>query len=200
MKVFTYNDYIKTIHTLRLNEIFRMAEESAEYNLKGKKENNTKEKTKVKQTREKEKFIENLLENREEMANFINTYLFLNEKISGEDLSKYTNANISKKFKSKPPKVIYKQKDSEKFFVVEHLRVPDATMPYRVLNFCVEIIYEWSKTARFKKISKYPKVVPIVIYTGEEKWKACRSNKRKEISTKVFENYEINFEYNLIEI
>ena len=33
MKSFTYYDYIKYIHTLRLNAIFRLAEEGNEYKL-----------------------------------------------------------------------------------------------------------------------------------------------------------------------
>ena len=33
MKVFTYKNYIKCIHTLRLNAIFQLAEENANYNI-----------------------------------------------------------------------------------------------------------------------------------------------------------------------
>ena len=58
MKSFTYYDYIKYIHTLRLNAIFRLAEEGNEYKL------GTKEKT-------KENF---LLGNKEEVSNLINIF------------------------------------------------------------------------------------------------------------------------------
>ena len=31
LKIFTYNDYIKCIHTLRLNAVLQLAEDSTEY-------------------------------------------------------------------------------------------------------------------------------------------------------------------------
>ena len=33
LKTFTYNQYIKCIHTFRLNAVMQLAEESAQYNL-----------------------------------------------------------------------------------------------------------------------------------------------------------------------
>ena len=40
MNIFTYEDYIKCIHTLRLNSVFQLAEDEAEYNYKQKKKEN----------------------------------------------------------------------------------------------------------------------------------------------------------------
>ena len=52
---------------------------------------------------------------------------------------------------------------------------------------------------RQKSEINYPIIVPIVIYTGKEKWKSNKSAKEKGIGEKVLENYNVNIEYNLIE-
>ena len=101
MKSFTYYDYIKCIHTLRLNAVFRLAEEGNEYNL------GTKEKT-------EEDF---LLGNKEEVSKLINTFLSPNKKILSNDLIKYKNKNIERKYRKNPIKAIYKIRNEEKYYL-----------------------------------------------------------------------------------
>ena len=62
MKVFTYKNYIKCIHTLRLNAIFQLAEENANYNINRNKINNRHD-----------KLIKNILKDEKEMRKRINT-------------------------------------------------------------------------------------------------------------------------------
>lgn len=73
-------------------------------------------------------------------------------------------------------------------------------MPYRILNYCIDIMQEWSRARKIKRETKYPIVVPIIIYTGNEKWKIPKNFKEKQIGNYVFENYKIDLEYNLVEI
>ena len=73
-------------------------------------------------------------------------------------------------------------------------------MPYRILNYCIDIIQEWKKSKKINQNTRYPIIVPIIIYTGNEKWKIPKNFKEKQISDYVFENYKIDLEYNLIEI
>ena len=61
-------------------------------------------------------------------------------------------------------------------------------------------MHEWCKNQRFNKTKEYPIIVPIVIYTGDRKWKVPQNFKEKQVSVSVFENYKINLQYNLIEI
>lgn len=42
--------------------------------------------------------------------------------------------------------------------------------------------------------------MPIIIYTGNQKWKLPKNFKEKQISNYVFERYKIDLEYNLIDI
>lgn len=72
-------------------------------------------------------------------------------------------------------------------------------MPYRILNYCIDIIQEWKKSKKINQNTRYPIIVPIIIYTGNENGK-YQNFKEKQISDYVFENYKIDLEYNLIEI
>lgn len=189
MKSFTYYDYIDCIHTLRLNAVLQLAEESAEYKISQKRQRNIHD-----------KLLKTILKDEREMAKFINGFLEPNEKIESKNLIKYVNSYITKKYKYKETDLVYKLKNQEIFFLIEHQSNIDNTMPYRILNYCIDIMQEWIKTKKIKRETLYPIIVPIIIYTGKEKWKIPKNFKEKQIANYVFERYKINLEYNLIEI
>ena len=189
MKVFTYKQYINCIHTLRLNAVLQLAEESVEYNL------NNKEKK-----YSHDKLIKNILKDKKEAEIFINQFLEPREEIRAEELIRYTNSYITKKYKSKEADLVYKLKEQEIFFLIEHQSTIDNKMPYRILNYCIDIMQEWSRNRKIKKNTSYPIIVPIIIYTGNQKWKLPKNFKEKQISNYVFERYKIDLEYNLIDI
>ena len=193
MKIFTYKNYIECIHKLRLNAVLRVAEEGETYNLEVK----TQEKNKDKKHDKLEKTI---LKNPEEMAKIINEFLEPSVEVKGENLVKYTNSYITQKYKSKEADIVYKLKNEEVFFLVEHQSTIDKKMPYRILNYCVDIMQEWVKSKKMKRQTKYPIVVPIIIYTGIEKWKIPKNFKDVQISNQVFGDFKIDLYYNLIEI
>ena len=134
------------------------------------------------------------------MSKFINDFLEPSKIVDRNNLVKYTNSYITKKYKTKEADLVYKLKNKEIFFLVEHQSSIDNTLPYRILNYCIDIMQEWSKTNKIGRETRYPIVVPIIIYTGDEKWKIPKNFKEKQIGDYVFENYKINLEYNLIEI
>ncbi len=189
MKIFSYNEYIKCIHTLRLNAVLQLAEENSSYNIKKKTTHN-----------KHDKLMKSILRNKKEISNLINQFLEPKELIKEENLIRYTNSYISKKYKSKEADIVYKLKNKEIYFLIEHQSSIDSSMPYRILNYCIDIIQEWCKSNRNKKMIKYPIVVPIVIYTGDTKWRVQTNFKDRQISTRVFERYKINLEYNLIDV
>ena len=162
MKIFSYNDYIKCIHTLRLNTVMQLAEESSSYNIGKENTHNKHDKH--------DKLMKSILKNKKEMSKVINNFLELNELVKEENLIKYTNSYINRKYKSNEADIVYKLKNKEIYFLIEHQSTVDSRMPYRILNYCIDIIQEWCKTNRNRRISKYPVVVPIVIYTGDRKW------------------------------
>ena len=193
MKIFTYKNYIECIHKLRLNAVLRVAEEGETYNLEVK----TQEKNKDKKH---DKLVKTILKNPEEMAKIINEFLEPSVEVKGENLVKYTNSYITQKYKSKEADIVYKLKNEEVFFLVEHQSTIDKKMPYRILNYCVDIMQEWVKSKKMKRQTKYPIVVPIIIYTGIEKWKIPKNFKDVQISNQVFGDFKIDLYYNLIEI
>lgn len=189
MKIFTYKDYIKCIHTLRLNAVLQLAEEGTKYKIQQNKMKNRHD-----------KLVKNILKNEVEMSKFINDFIEPSQKVESQNLIKYTNSYITKKYKNKEADLVYKLKSKEVFFLIEHQSIIDNTMPYRILNYCIDIMQEWNKTNKIRKETRYPIVVPIIIYTGDEKWKKPKIFREKQIGDYVFENYKIDLEYNLIEI
>lgn len=189
LKIFTYGQYIKCIHTLRLNAVLQLAEESAEYKLNqtGKKYSH-------------DKLVKHILEDKKELEKFINQFVEPKEEVKAEELVRYTNSYITKKYKAKEADLVYKLKKREIFFLIEHQSTIDNNMPYRMLNYCIDIMQEWSKSRKMERNTSYPIVVPIVIYTGKQKWKMPKNFKEKQIGDYVFERYKIDLEYNFIDI
>lgn len=189
MKVFSYFEYIKVIHTLRLNAVLELAEESTNYKLEGKKTEKAHD-----------KLIKNILKDNCEMANFINQFLNPNEKVLEEDLIRYTNSFITKKYQGKEADLVYKLKNKEIYFLVEHQSSIDNNMPFRMLNYSICIMQEWNKNRKIKRNTKYPVVVPILIYTGSDKWNIPKNFREKQIGDYIFSNYKIDYEFNIVDI
>ena len=192
MKVFTYYDYIKGIHSVRRNFVSGLAEESATYNLIITKDDKNENKP-------HDKLIKEILKDKKELINLVNKFLKPNEKILEEDIEKYTNSYITKKYKSKEADIVYKMKNKDVYFLIEHQSTIDYNMPYRILNYCIDIVNEWKKEQKNKQ-SKYPLIVPVVVYTGQTKWNVPRNYKDQQIKTTTFDQYRIDLEYNLIDV
>lgn len=188
MKTFTYSDYIKCIHTLRLNAVFQFAEEESQY-------------------MPDQDYIQNKIRgvvkdifNEEEMAKFINHFLKPKEKIKSKNLIKYKIKYSAIKYKSQIPELLYKLQNKEVYFLVKQTSILDSKVFYKVLNYCIDIMYDWNKTKKIEKGVFYPIIVPIIIYIGGEKRNFLNNQNKKTISSYVFENYEIDLKYNLIDI
>lgn len=186
MKVFTYKDYIRSIHQLRLNAVMELAEEKNNY---------------VKTRNTHDKLAKIVIKDKDEVIKFINNFIKPKEKLECNDLIKYTNSFINRKYRYKEADLVYKIKNKNVFFLIEHQSSVDGTMLTRLINYCIDIIYEWSRTAsNFKGKVEYPIVVPIVIYTGKEKWNIPRNFEQKQTEDNTYNNYKISMNYNLIEI
>lgn len=189
MKIFTYSQYIKCIHTFRLNAVMQLAEESTEYKL-----NATEKKC------SHDKLIKDILQNKKEATKFINQFLEPREEVRETELVRYTSYYIAKKYNSKEADLIYKLKNQDIFFLIEHQSTIEPNMPYKMLNYCLDIMREWSKNKKTGRNTSYPIVVPILIYTGNQKWKMPKRFKEKPINNYVLERYKMEMEYNFIDI
>ena len=191
MKFFTYKDYIKSIHALRLNAVMQVAEKGEEYQL------NPKEKL-TKNTHEE--LVKTLLKDKKEIAKFINNFLDYNLKIKYYNLEECNNKHIRKKFGYKDINIVYKLKNDNVFFLIDYQSKIEPKMSLRIINYCINIIYEWSKGEKIKKEMRYPIVVPNVIYTGKESWKKQQDFEEIQAENYQYDDYKIRPKYNLIDI
>ena len=185
MEVFTYNDYITCIHTMRLNSISKLEEQQERYNLEintqKKNENNIYNNT-----------INRILKSRNEIAGVLNDFIDSKRKLKGKDIEKYNN--LSEFYE------IYKLKNKDVFYLIKNQSEIDNNMPYKVINACVDIIYEWNNIVKIKNDIEFPIVIPIIIYTGQEKWNVISDFSDIQVNDYRFENNKGDFKYNLIDI
>ena len=115
-------------------------------------------------------------------------------------MQKCSNSFVTKKFKSQEADIVYKLKDKDLYFLIEHQSTVDYNIPFRVLDYSMDIVEDWKKGKRINKIFKYPTVVPIVIYTGQTKWNVPKNIKYQQIKVTTYEKYRIDFGYNFIDV
>ena len=188
IKVFTKKDYIKSLELypeLRKRKS-RLEDEEVEYNIDNKHD----------------KIFKTILLREEEAEYVIKKALKL-KKDKKLDLISVENEYITVDYRGKRVDVIYKLKDKEIYFIIEHQSTQDKNMPYRILEYEVEVM-----RASFIKnnyLSKaYARVIAIVIYTGKGKWKPNQSieevQEKLESDRKKEKDYTGIGEYNLIDI
>lgn len=143
VKVFTYSQYIKCIHTLRLNAILQLAEEEEDYKLE-----------RMEEKYHPNELIKNVLQNKKEAMKFINQFVEPRKKVKEEDLIIYSNKNMIKKCKTKEADLVYKINNQEIFFLIEYQSEMDSNLSYRLLNYCLDIMKNWVKNKKMRKTSR----------------------------------------------
>ena len=106
---------------------------------------------------------------------------------------------MNKIFQNREADIVYKYKDKNIFFLIEHQTKIDYTMPYRILEYEIAIMKSAVDIRKIKnKEYKLPLVVPIVLYTGKKKWDAKRY---LEESQETLDGVKIKAgNYNLVDI
>ena len=133
------------------------------------------------------------------MAKFIND--FTNYNVNQKELEKYNVNYITKDFKYKQADIVYKIQGKEIFYLIEHQTKVDYTMPYRMLNYCIEIIRNVVENKEINRSTyRYPIVIPIVLYTGDKKWTASTTFAESQIIENGFVEKTIDIKYKLIDI
>ena len=123
----------------------------------------------------------------------------LNTQLGPQDIEKYNSSFINKVFQNREADIVYKIKDKNIFILIEHQTKIDYSMSYRILEYEVAIMQSAIDLNKIKnRESKIPLVIPIVLYTGNKKWKA---KKRLEESQEKFDGLNNGLgNYNLIDI
>ena len=184
---FTYQDYLyierqKTIHCSEVKE------EGAKYEtISSNSIHNVHDKT-----------YRKILSNKTNATYVINKALNLIKPIEEEEIEKYTNRYITNEYTDKETDIVYKLKNNDIYFLIEHQSSVDYSMSFRLEEYKLEIMKSAIDKEKVKtKEYEIPTVIPIVLYTGKEKWKARR--RLNKVQDERLEKLDLQ-QYNLIDI
>ncbi len=200
MKFITYQQYIEY---LRNNKNLKLKEKDVTYQIYPLEENEIYHPKRIKTIDKKhDKMFRHILSRKKEMIHFLNEFLGLKQTIKPEQLMQCHTDFITKQYKEKHCDLIYQLKQKPVYFLVEHQSTIDQDMPLRIWEYVGQIMRKESIVQRtyLRKDKVYPVVVPIVIYTGFQKWKVKTNFAQSQYQSPNYEDYKINLEYNLIAV
>lgn len=187
MYYYTEKDYFRLADFVNKNKKSFLSDVSEEYNLN------------KSQHHKHDKLFRNILNDKSEISKLINKELRPKKEIKPEDLEKYETKFITSLYHEKEADVVYKLKDREVYFLIEHQSKVDKNMPVRIAEHSLAIL----KSRMFEKNSNNGKnatIVPLVIYSGSSQWTAKMS---LEETQEKFEHYSGSVsivKYNLVDI
>lgn len=189
MITYTIYDYFKLKEILRPQNYF-LSEETEIYRFESKNNHH-----------KHDKLFRNILNNKKEIVKLVNKYIMPEKKIEEEKIEKYDTKYITKEFKEIEADIVYKIKNKEIYFLIEHQTKLDKLMAYRMLSYSLEIIRTRMRNI-IGKIEKVgiPTIIPIVIYTGQEKWTAKKTIEELQVKFKHLKGMDVITGYNLIDI
>lgn len=159
MKQFNYQDYL-IYQELKKREVKGLAEESTPYKLEM-----------IRVNKPHDKIFKLILAEKKQAIELINKVLNLSPKLTENEIERYSTEHIDYLLRESVSDFVYKMKQMDVFFLLEHQSTIDYNMPKRILEYEVEIIKEAVKGKRLTKNNhKLPMVIPIVIYTGSRRW------------------------------
>ena len=133
-----------------------------------------------------DKIIRKILEDKEEAVIVINMALKREDKITAEEIELYNSSFVTKELKNLESDIIYKVKDENVYFIIEHQTKIDYDMPYRILKYEIAIMNNVRKNEKYiGKTYEYPLIIAIVLYTGRQKW-----NAKLELTQHKWEKYK----------
>lgn len=188
MTYFSYNDFVDCTENGEMYEIKKVEENIARYEVKnGISIENKEENEIIKILREKPK-----------LKKFLKDFSDLYGIQSIENISYYNDVK-SRLDKETNSKIVCKVKDKEIFILIKVIENVDSNITYKMFEHSLNIIENWEETEKFEN-KRYPIVVPIVIYTGQQEWHNNSSKIYKKINYITYEDNRINFSYNIIDI
>ncbi len=180
MLIFTYNDYLDCIGNKKILKAIKIESKRNQINKSFKQ-------AQYEQNDTVDKIIDELIKKEAEVANFINDFF----KTKNWEI----NSNTLKKFYIQDKSVIYQYKKREIYFLIKHQKETNYNIAYSVLMECTEFIQNWKTSHLHYK--QAPIIVPIIIYTGTEKWNKAKNTYIKYTS---FKEYSMNLAYNFINL
>lgn len=198
----TYVEYEDTIE-YEIKDCYLIKEDEEKYiyenkpeeenDKKGEKE--TKLQSKSVTNSEHDKLFKSLFSNVEETAEFLNKELNLVYKFKANNMQQYNKEYITNMFEKIESDIVYKVEEKKLYVLIEHQSSPDRSMPYRMEKYRIEIMDSGLEKRKMRLVDyKYPRVIPIVLYTGIRKWNVPEL---EDLQYKV-EGYEENNKYYIL--
>ena len=156
----------------------KYAKESEEFN-----------KNKSRIDKEHDKIVKRVFQSKREASRFI--CKVIGRKVAPSELVAVQNSFVTTELRYRETDIVYKVKGRNIVILIEHQTRVDYRMSYRILNYQIEIMRA-NEIDNPKKEDKECLVIPIVLYTGKDKWTA--KNYIKEIQERLFENKKIRKE------
>lgn len=144
-----------------------------------------------------DKTFKEVLKNKKEMSKFLKHFIAL--EVNATELQIYNNEFINDKYEKRISDIIYKNKEKDIYYLVEHQSKVDLNMPQRILEYCMELMKEVKKNQN-SNYHTNPVIVPIVIYTGMKKWTVSENFSDTQKVEERYKEYAINLKYKLIDI
>ena len=142
-----------------------------------------------------DKIFKEILDNKREGAKIISKKS--DYKISESEIEKYNRKFVLPELENRESGVIYKLKDKPVFFLIEHQTKVDYSMPFRMLEYSMAIMKSAITKEKMKSSKEiFPVVIPIVLYTGREKWKVPITLEERQYESK---SQNLQFKYNLVD-
>ena len=123
-------------------------------------------------------------------------------KVQENEIEKYNSSYISDELKNSESDVVYKMKNEDVFFLIEHQTKIDYSMAYRILKYELSIIDSCLSEPKVRYKNKgyiYPLIIPIVLYTGTKKWDAKLNLKEVQLQWREYAGLELS-RYNVLDI
>lgn len=148
-------------------------------------------------TQKHDKTFKEVLKDKKEMSKFLKQFMEL--EVDTSKLEIYNSEFINNKYEKRTSDMIYKEKEKEIYYLIEHQSKVDAKIPYRILEYCMELMRELKKNNDLKGINN-PLIVPIVIYTGTKKWTVSENFSDTQKVEERYKKYAIDLKYKLIDV
>lgn len=127
--------------------------------------------------------------------------------VTPNDLSMMDKSFVTNDYSEVESDLIYRLKiggeEAIVYVLLEMQSTVDYRMPIRLLEYITEILREYAKEANFSKGDTkvhIPAVFPVVLYNGEEPWKAKLSLREVTDEGRRFGESILNFRYSLLDV
>jgi predicted transposase/invertase (TIGR01784 family) len=157
-----------------------------------------------------DKGYKSLLSNNGVFLHFLKKYFAESwiDNISPDDMERVDKSFITEEYKNIDSDLIYKLKinGSDVYFyvLIELQSEVDFTMPFRLLNYMVELLNvifkNTKKEVRERKDFRLPAIVPIVLYNGKDNWTSAMTLREYTENCEFFGNNIIDFRYLLLDL